>query len=234
MLPKQKNKRVYNSMITFIITTSFILDPSLCENLNENLIPHLLNMRYVQYLQSIPRVIQFAKELGARVIVVENNGYRETFFDTLGCEVLYTNHNIIQSRTKGIKELLDIWACIEHFKIPDEEFIVKVSGRYAIDFNGNFCKELRKYNPETTDCILRYGWFGDMSNEEPHDNCLTGLIGMKCKYVKQIQHNDANLECVETNWARVSLQMEPSRVIPIKGSIGYRMYEWNTFDYKDL
>ena len=221
-------------MITFIITTSLYIHPSLLENINQMLVPHLFQMRYKQYVDSVPKVIQFAKELGARVIVVENNGPRETIFDGMGCEVLYTQHNGLQTKTKGTKELLDIWACIRHFQIPDDELIVKVSGRYKIDFEGNFCKELKQYNPETTDCILRYGWYGEMEKEEPHENCLTGLIAMKCKYVKAIQHEDKEMESVEWNWARTSLTLDPQRVVAIKGSIGYRMYEWNTFDYKDL
>ena len=221
-------------MITFIITTSLYIHPKLLENINSMLVPHLLQMRYIQYIQSVPEIIHFAKNLGARVIVVENNGSRQTIFDGMGCEVLYTYSNGLETKTKGTKELLDIWACINHFQIPDDELIVKVSGRYKIDFEGNFCKELKQYNPETTDCIIRYGWYGDMENDKPHENCLTGLIAMKCKYVKAIRHEDKELESVEWNWARTSLTIDSSRVIAIKGSIGYRMCEWNTFDYKDL
>ena len=56
---------------------------------------------------------------------------------------------------------------------------------------------------------------------------------MKCKNVKQIKHDD-DKDCVEASWARESLTIEPSRVNVIKGRIGFRMYEWNTFGHIDL
>jgi hypothetical protein len=220
-------------MITFIITSSLELQPLLIDEVKDDFFDTILETRKQQYINSIPKIIEFAKSIQATVIVVENNKPRPTIFDTLDCQVLYTDTNQYMN-TKGTNELLDILACLHTFQIPEDELIVKVTGRYLLDVSGSFCSELKAYDPEKTDCILRYGSYVDTRNDQPHEDCLTGLIAMKCKYIKEMKHDPS--DCVEWSWAKKSLELDPNRVNIMKGKIGYRMYSWNTKEitYVDL
>lgn len=220
-------------MITFVITASLDLQPSLLEEIDPQFLDEIQERRIQQYRDAIPIIVSFANSIGAKVIIVENNGPRETFLHTLNCQVLYTITNQF-TLEKGVVELLDILQCLYTFQIPDDELIVKVTGRYLLDPLGTFCQKLKQYNPETTDCILRYGSFVDPSNDLPQEDCLTGLIAMKSKYIKQINYRDVS--SIEHEWAKTSLTLDPSRVQSIRGPIGYRMYSWHTKEltYRDL
>ena len=221
-------------MVTFLVSTCLELSPALLSTVSYEYQQRLKIIRIHQYLEFIHYILELANQVNGRVILIENNGKRETPLDSLGCEVLYTNNNSLSTANKGIKEIQDIWDCIQHYNIPDDELIVKVTGRYRIDLNGQFCNVLRSCNPETTDAILRYGWYGDTSKETPHEDCLTGLIAMKCKYIKAIQFEYDEKTCIEHDWGKTSLTIDPKRVHVLTGLIGYRMYMWNTDDYTDL
>ena len=43
------------------------------------------------------------------------------------------------------------------------------------------------------------------------DDCITGLIGMSCFYVKQIKKPNEN-ECVEWNWGKVTKLIEDNKI----------------------
>jgi hypothetical protein len=48
------------------------------------------------------------------------------------------------------------------------------------------------------------------------NDCITGLIGMKCKYIKQIEY-PLNHECVEWNWAKVTYKMQDDKICILDG-----------------
>ena len=56
------------------------------------------------------------------IILIENNGMRNTYLDKLGCKVFYTNNNLLPTQNRGRKELQDIFDCIRYFKINDDDF----------------------------------------------------------------------------------------------------------------
>lgn len=221
-------------MVTFLITTSLYIHPIHCEIVDKNYIPTIYKLRNEQYTSCIPEILEFAKEINARCFLLENNGKRDTVLDLMGCDVLYTNNNFLNTQSKGIKEIVDIYEAIHTLNIPDDELIVKVTGRYKLDTNGSFCKELRTYNSETTDCIVRYGWYGDTSDESPHEDCLTGLIAMKCKYIKQILIENRADFCIEHQWAKASLLAPHEKIRALSGKIGYRMHQWDGDGILDL
>ena len=92
-------------MIVFVLTTSLSLQPPLLEEVEPDCLPEIYQTRERQYREHIPVAIKFAKSIGARVILVENNGPRQTCFDTMGCEVLYTD----TINWHFVKELLNSW-----------------------------------------------------------------------------------------------------------------------------
>jgi hypothetical protein len=81
------------------------------------------------------------------------------------------------------------------------------------------------YLSDNIDCILRYGSFMTPSDTKVKD-CITGLIGMRCKYVKLIEEPDGN-NPVEWNWASVTYQIPEERLIAMK-SLGLYMRPMNT------
>ena len=207
-------------MIYFLVTCSLV---------DKHPTPWIIKVpeeyRIQEYAQGIETVLNISKHIpNSNVILIENNGPRKTFLDLYkGCKVFYTNNNTIQTKNKGIKELKDIKDCIEYFKLKDDDFLVKVSGRYQIMDKSPFIEKLRDLSG--IDCILRYGSFNKPSDTRVKD-CITGLIGMRCKFVKEIEEPHEN-DPVEWKWAWVTYSMEEANVIAMK-SLGLYMRPMNT------
>ena len=108
-------------MIYFIVTTSIYNDCS------------IRKQQYTDGINKLKQIIQALFIENYKIIVVENNGPRHTFLNTLGCEVYYTKNNLLHTKNKGQKELQDILDCISHFHIDDNDFIVKMTGRYILN-----------------------------------------------------------------------------------------------------
>lgn len=158
------------------------------------------DIRKEEYLRGISSIIKRAQ--GYNVVIVENNGKRPTFLDDFGIPVLYTSNNLLPIWNQGAKEQLDIKECIDYFGIQDDDFIVKITGRYYLDDNCNFFDIVDK---EEHDAVIRYGNYRQPAQPKTHD-CIVGLIGMKCKYVKQIKIPDE--ESLELDWGKESMDIK--------------------------
>jgi hypothetical protein len=122
-------------MLYFIITTSILNNCSI---------------RKEQYIDGIYRLINVINQeeiKNCKIIIVENNGNRETYLDQFNklCNLHYTNNNFLNTQNKGVKELEDILSCINYYNIKDTDFIVKITGRYKIQDNSEFIKILKTY-----------------------------------------------------------------------------------------
>jgi hypothetical protein len=208
-----------------------------------------------------------------QIIIVENQlaTFMEnprSFLDDFGLPVLYTKSNTINTQNKGRKEWEDVQLCINKFNIKEDDFVVKITGRYIViqqetffegNGQGNFVRDIGSifnlYNQrfekltsgigniiqkseefydhnivfkpyflsflvdnfiinedkQTTDCMIRYGSYNDKVSKIPINDCVTGLIGMRCKYIKLIPEPEEN-DCVEHLWAKVSLQISDDKV----------------------
>jgi len=177
-------------MIYFIVTTSVFDD---CP------------IRKTQYINSISKLQKIINDLNidnSKIIIVENNGQRDTFLNTLGCEVFYTSNNSIQTNNKGLKELQDVLDCIDKYDIAPTDFIVKITGRYILNEDSEFMKIVKGIHKTSYGCVIRYGPYYKPVNHKM-DDCITGLIGMYCLYVKQIE-KPGEKEAVEWKWAKVT------------------------------
>lgn len=154
-------------------------------------------IRKAQYERGIGALKAFAGS--AAVLLVENNGPRATYLDDMGCPVLYTTNNQLPTANKGVKELQDVLDCIAHFEIKDEDFIVKMTGRYVLVEPAAF---LQAVQSDQYDCVIRYGSFFEPATDKM-DDCVTGLVGMRCRYVKRIERPKEK-ECVEWKWGQVT------------------------------
>ena len=184
-------------MIYFIVTTC--LDDS-------------SNIRKIQYVNGIDRLKKLAAKLAIpdyKIIIVENNGERYTILNMSSCTVYYTNNNAMPVSNKGHKELQDIFDCIAHFGIDDDDFIVKMTGRYVLEYDSEFMREIQNLHNTNYDCVIKYGpYFKPVNYQTP--NCITGLIGMRCKYMKQIEIPGD--EPVEINWGKATYLIPDEKI----------------------
>jgi len=191
------------------------------------LLPTDYEIRESQYKRCIGRLLDLINihfdRMSVKVVIVEGNGQRETYLDTFVSDltsVVYTSNNLLKLVNKGHTELLDIVECIHRCNVNNDEFIVKLTGRYYIEDESPLFNAI-KSNLVTNqyDCYIKYGSYQKTSSEPVRD-CITGLIAMRTFFVKQI-HTPKETECVEWIWVSTSIdKINPQRVLPIIGRMG--------------
>ncbi len=185
-------------MIYFIVTTSIFNNCSIREN------------QYIRGINKLKKIIQDLIFEKYKIIIIENNGKRVTFLNMLDCEVYYTENNFLQTGNKGLKELQDILDCIDKYNINDYDFIVKITGRYILDDNSEFMNIINNIHNTKYNCVIKYGSYYNPVNYKM-DDCITGLIGMSCLYVKQIE-KPSETECVEWKWGKVTNLIDNDKI----------------------
>jgi hypothetical protein len=201
-------------MIYFLITTSYYEDN---------------DTRKTQYIYGIQKVLSSIQSNKIKPIIIENNGKRNTFFDDFGIDVFYTNNNRLNTRNIGTKELKDVIDCIHYYNITDNDFIVKMTGRYILSDDSFFIKKINEIaNGKDIECIIRYDGYGSEPSIFKIPDCITGLIGMKCKYVKTMNNIDNN--SIEVKWAEKSFEIPDEKLEIIQDKLG--IYIWPT-NYRD-
>jgi hypothetical protein len=130
---------------------------------------------------------------------VENNGFRQTYLDELPCLVEYTDNNKHNCKHKGVNELLDIKHIIEKHNINDEDYIIKLTGRYCL---------LDKSFIELT-CEKKFDAYVKFFNVCTHKfmpyDCVLGLFSIKCKYIKKFDYS--------TDKSKISPEVEFAKYI---------------------
>lgn len=107
------------------------------------------SLRDEQYKNGISKLIELTKDMeNIQIIIVENNGakqkYLEDYNNEVNCATQYTNNNRnIETVNIGIKELIDVIDCIRRFDIGDDDFIVKMNGRYLLNDDSAFIAALK-------------------------------------------------------------------------------------------
>lgn len=189
--------------IYFLVSTSIFTENDIYQY-------NLRKEYYINGINKLKHVIKIKNIEDYKIIIIENNGLRSTYLDSLECEVYYTNNNFLQNQNKGYKELEDILNCIYHYNINDNDFIVKMTGRYVLDDNSEFMNIIKNINDVKYDCVIKYGSFGNPLNYKCND-CITGLIGMRCMYIKKIE-KPAEEECVEWKWAKATYLIDDEKI----------------------
>lgn len=166
-----------------------------------------INTRKAEYVKGIQSILNRCKGKDYKLVIVENNSLldrvpyllkkHKTFLEDFGIPVFYTRNNIYDIRNYGTKELMDIKYVIDQFGIQDHDFIVKVTGRYILDKD---CPFFDKLEERDYSAIIRYGAYTNYEKERGRDNCVTGLIGLKCKYVKELYLPNEDV-FIEQVWA---------------------------------
>ena len=158
-------------MIYLIITTSIY------NKVGVNDFEHRKN----RYIDCIESVLDFIKnDECIKPIIVENNGNRNTYLDDLNCDVVYTNNNELTFDQKAMNELLDIKEVIHKYDIKDDDFIIKLTGRYKMTDPVFF--NTVKENCHTYDAFVKF--YNVSALMYMNDDCVLGLFAIKCKYLK--------------------------------------------------
>lgn len=169
-------------MIYLVLTSSIIV-----ENGNSYLGSDS-NKRENEYIKSITETLNIVREYeNIKVILVENNGERETYFDQFngnGLEILYTTNNFKEDINKGVKELLDVKEVIEKYQIPDDDFVIKLTGRYYMK-DSSFIDTV-KNNATEYDAFVKF--YNVCACEFQEFDCTLGLVCMTAKHWRKIEY----------------------------------------------
>jgi hypothetical protein len=181
--------------------------------------------RKIEYTSGISALLERCKDKPYKLIIVENNSLldkvpfllkqHKTFLEDFGIPVVYTRNNIYKIKNYGTKELLDIKHVIDKLNIQDDDFIVKMTGRYVLDKISPFFDVIEKLHESPYSAVVRFGAYTNFEKIREKDNCTTGLIGMKCKYVRQLDLPDEDT-FVEKVWAKKIALLPESEVCIIE------------------
>ena len=86
-----------------------------------------------------------------------------------------------------------------------------MTGRYVLSDSSPFFDEIFNLDNTKYEAVLKYGWWG-CNNRTKHEDCLTCLICMKVKYIKQIEIPNDITTCIEWRWAKVTLAIPDSQI----------------------
>lgn len=185
------------------------------------------DLRKSQYMKGIESMLDSIKGRNFIPLIVENNSKQnKTFLDDFGIPVLYTRNNDpekcrINRTFIGDIENKDVQECIKKFGISDDDFIVKFTGRYIVEPHSEFMAtlfDMMDTDPYKYDTIVKYGNYDSPQNHRMNE-VVTGLIGMRTKYVKQITFNNRS---IEHDWAEISMKI-PDEKVYIPDALGVQM-----------
>ena len=117
---------------------------------------------------------------------------------------------MVPTKNKGIKELKDVFDCISHYMISDNDFIIKMTGRYILNDSCEFMNVIKNIKETKYDCVIKFGSYLKPVDYKTND-CITGIIGMRCKYVKMISF-PKGFDCVEWEWAKVAMNIDDNKL----------------------
>lgn len=191
-----------------------------------------IDRRYV-YLQRISHAFnQFRKVVpDIKVVVLNNCGQQNADYLLLleddDLKIFHTTNQFTATNNKGWKELKDVKDYIDYYNVADDDFIIKLTGRYLIEENSMFLTALKDEWTSDTECIIRLGGFNDHNIKYirvgDDIDCLSGLIGFKCKYFKDMPLPCEEYQAVEWIMAEASINIDESKKI-ILSDLGINIF----------
>ena len=156
---------------------------------------YLREKRYIECINTLLQLV--SNQTDIKPIIVENNGIQETYLNNFKCDICYTDNNKYTFNHKGMNELLDIKHVIHKYKIQDDDYIIKLTGRYRL-LNSNFI-ELVKKNINNYDAFVKF--FNVCTKKYMFDDCVLGLFAIKCKYLYNFNYSSTMLKSPECEFA---------------------------------
>lgn len=161
-------------MIYLIITASIYNKSGIVNN----------DHRKKRYIECISAAIKLVQDTEIKLIVVENNGPKDTYLNNLGCDIVYTNNNKTLF-SKGTKELVDIQEVLRQYNIKDDDTVIKLTGRYRLLSDAFF--KLIRARPDI-DAFIKF--FNVCTLQFDFHDCVLGLFAIKAKYLKSFVYPD--------------------------------------------
>lgn len=137
--------------------------------------------RKERYLYAISESLKHLPEQ-IKPIIVENNGKRNTYLDVFN--VMYTENNRYQFKSKGINELLDIKEVIKKYNIQDDDIIIKLTGRYRV-LSPQFFEYVIE-NKNNYDAFVKF--YGADSLMFDKYDCILGCYAIRACFLKLFNH----------------------------------------------
>lgn len=138
--------------------------------------------RYKECISTLSSLVDNDPEF--KIVIVENNGPRQTYLDDFGHDVVYTTHNSIRYPHKGVNELLDILYVIHKYNINDNDTVIKMTGRYKL-LDSTFLNTVKQYH-NSYDAFVKF--FNVCTFKYLYDDCVLGLFACKCKYIRNFKY----------------------------------------------
>ena len=169
--------------------------------------------RYMKCIHILLENIKKYPTEEVKPIVVENNGDSDTYLNELCCDVVYTNNNEIDTKHKGVNELMDIHEVINRYNIHDDDIIIKLTGRYRIRSN-TFIETVIE-NANDFDAFIKL--YNVCSRRFVKDDCVLGLYAMRCKYLNNFKYstNVKRNKSPEVEFARYTTSSD-ARIMEIR------------------
>ena len=191
--------------IVFLITTSLLLFDEQ-RPMSPITDVDILQKREERYIECVDIILKEKLE-NERCIIIENNGLRPTCLD-LFCKtypnvhVHYTKNQFLEhSCNKGRKELLDIQSACHSYNIPQNAFVIKITGRYKL-IDNSFVRRIREQS-DKYDVFYRQGSMFkpyERFHERSKDDCICGMIALRCHFFTTIMKVNEVQEFIPIEW----------------------------------
>jgi hypothetical protein len=116
----------------------------------------------------------------------------------------YPRHKATDELHEELSSLVDKFVEVLHGRLNND------NNKYRIMLEENSNIPIKNMN-DNIDCVIRYGSYFNPVNYKVED-CITGLIGMRCKYIKKIIILDI-YGCIEWYWAKSTYLMDDKNII---------------------
>jgi len=166
-------------MIYLIITSSTIVNSLTLEN---------YDLRKNNYIDAISRTLNCCDRTKVKPIIVEcnNSTNDDKYLNDFACDVLYTDNNLKLNdyKHKGYVELNDIKDVIEKYDIKDDDFIIKITGRYC--FRDSYFLDYVYDRKDDFDAFIKF--YNVCTNAFEEYDSVLGLFAIRCKYLKEFNY----------------------------------------------
>ena len=135
-----------------------------------------------EYLSAIAQTLSHLPDT-IQPIIVENNGSRSTCLDQFThydkrVPVVYTDHNQLIFKSKGINELLDLHSVIDQMGIQADDMIIKLTGRYPAT-SSSFFEEVIK---DQYDAYIKFYNVCNLTWDK--NDCVLGCYAIRAFFLK--------------------------------------------------
>lgn len=186
---------------------------------------HRISVAFEEFRNVIPDI---------KVVILNNCGEENADYLYLleddNLQLFHTSNQLIPTTNKGLKELKDVKDYIDQNNVPDDDFIIKLTGRYLIEKHSPFLVALQNDWNENIECMIRLGDYDDRCVKSisvgDEIDCLSGLIGFKCFHYKNMPLPE-EFENLEWIMAETSIQIPESRKI-ILDDLGINIF-WKAY-----